>query len=381
MADQMTAVILQGGGALGAYQAGVVEELDAHDILPDWVIGTSIGAINAAIIVGNPRGSRVEKLHAFWRAVAIQTSDWSPFDSLPWLAASGPMASAFAGLSKNTAVFRAVTQGVPGFFRPRLQAQLDVFGALPTAEAGFYDVSPLRQTLLDHVDFARINSGAVRLSVCAVDVETSEPRVFDTRIDQIGPEHIMASGALPPAFPPVMIDGRAYWDGGIYSNSPLDVLLAEDLHRDALVFLVDVWDPTEPLPTSMAAVMDRQKVIQYSGRTSAQIEMQARLEKLRQVIRSLVARLPEPNMEDAELAMLAQSGCDRTVNVIRMIMKSAPNDDQFKDADFSAASITARWAAGRADARRALAHKRWLEPVPPHSGLVIHELEQEETTV
>ncbi len=378
MTDQMTALILQGGGALGAYQAGVFEQLAAHDYTPDWVVGTSIGAINGAIIAGNKPADRVPQLKSFWESLA-PTEDWfSAWSPLAWGGAATLFAPFYSDASKSSAVFSAITNGVNGFFKPKTGGGFDLGASVPIGQAGFYDTTPLRQTLLDHVDFAYLNAGAVRLSVCAVDVETAEMRIFDTNDSApLTPEHIMASGALPPAFPPVMIDGRAYWDGGIYSNSPLEVLLAENRNRDALVFMVDLWDPTETLPQSMAEVMDRQKAIQYSARATQQLNEQHRIEELQQAIRALAAALPPEALKAPELAALASKGCDRTVNVVHLIMAALDSDNQFKDVDFSAVTVKARWTAGNADAARALTHKAWLEPVPPHAGLVIHDLEQQ----
>ncbi len=376
MTSQTTAIILQGGGALGAYQAGVYEELAAHDIAPDWIIGTSIGAINGAIIAGNKPEDRLALLKSFWQSLAPASSWLDAWSPASWLSMATPFAPYLAAAAKEGAVFGTIAQGVPGFFSPRFGAAFDLDGQVALEEAGFYDTSPMRQTLIDHVDFGYLKTSPIRLSVCAVDVETAELRTFDSRKEGLGPEHIMASGALPPAFPPIVIDKRAYWDGGIYSNTPLEVLLAEARQTDALAFMIDLWDPTETLPTTMNGVMDRLKSIQFTGRTSAQICIESRIDALEQAIRLLSAEIPEARLNDPEIAKLAALGCDRTVNVVRLIMKALEGDTQFKDVDFSSTTVSARWAAGKADAARALKHKAWLKPVPPHAGLVIHELEQ-----
>ena len=376
MTDELIAIILQGGGALGAYQAGVFENLAAHDVTPDWIIGTSIGAINGAIIAGNRPQDRVAMLTSFWHGMAPAASWLDAWTPAAWTGTVNPFAPWFAGVAKKQAVLSAMTQGVPGFFTPRFGAALDPDAPVAPGDAGFYDTSPLRQTLLDHIDFDYLGNGPVRLSVCAVDVESAEFKVFDSSETRIGPEHIMASGALPPAFPPVVIEGRAYWDGGIYSNTPLEVLLGEERNRDALVFMIDLWDPTEHLPTSMASVMDRMKSIQYTGRTTAQIHVRARIEELQKAIRLLAEEIPAARLADPAVAQLAAKGTDRTVNVVRLIMQALDGDDQFRDVDFTLATVDARWAAGHADVGRALRHKAWLKPVPPHAGLVIHELDQ-----
>lgn len=378
MTKPMTAFILQGGGALGAYQAGVYEQLFKQDFQPDWIIGTSIGAINGAIIAGNRPELRVAKLRAFWDGLTPASSwidAWSP---LAWAEIFNPFAAAMGATVKNEAFFDTMSRGITGFFVPRLNANWDLSAPVPIEQAGFYDISPLRQTLEDYVDFDYLNDGPVRLSVCAVNVGSGEMKVFDTNgTARLTPEHIMASGALPPAFPPVMIDGHAYWDGGIHSNTPLEVLLTEDADRDALVFMIDLWDPSENLPRTMAEVMERQKSIQFAGRAREQLKIQAREEELQQAIRALAAFLSADQMNDPAVAKLAAKGCDRTVQVVRLIMKQLEGDDQFKDADFTSITVKARWSAGKADAARALTHKSWLKPVPPHAGLIIHELEQE----
>jgi NTE family protein len=383
MTDQLIAMILQGGGALGSYQAGVFQQISANGFVPDWIVGTSIGAINGAIIAGNEPDRRVDRLVSFWRTLEPASSWFDLWTPRGWGEMLSPFNPVLTSLSKNRAVLSAMTQGIDGFFKPRLPLNADLFTPVAIDEAGFYDTSPLYQTLLDHVDFDCLNDGPIRLSVCAVNVESAAFKVFDTadKTDgPIGPRHIMASGALPPAFPPVVIDGQAYWDGGIYSNTPLEVLLNDQLDRDALVFLVDLWDPTEHLPATMSDVMDRMKSIQYTGRTTAQIQVRKRIEDLQKAIRLLAEQIPQDRLADPAVAALAAKGADRTVNVIRLIMKALEGDDQFRDVDFTASTVVARWAAGNADAARALRHKAWLKPVPPHAGLVIHELDQHEET-
>ncbi len=378
MTKPITALILQGGGALGAYQAGVYAQLSAQDFQPDWIIGTSIGAINGAIIAGNRPEHRVAKLRSFWDGLAPAWSWLDAWSPVAWAEMYNPFAATMGATSRSSAVFHAMSRGIEGFFTPRFPINWDMRAPVSIGEAGLYDSSPLRQTLLEHVDFDYLNSGPVRLSVCAVDIANGEMKVFDTRgKEHLRPEHIMASGALPPAFPPVVIDDHAYWDGGIHSNTPLEVLLAEDANRDALVFMIDLWDPSEALPQSMAEVMERQKAIQFAGRVREQLKIQAREEELQQAIRALAALVPADRLKAPAIAKLAVKGRDRTIQIVRLIMKRLDGDDQFKDVDFTKTTVNARWTAGNNDAARALRQKSWLKPVPPHSGLIIHELEQE----
>ena len=363
-------LVLQGGGALGAYQAGVFEALAADGRQPDWVVGTSIGAINAALIAGNPPERRVERLREFWDTVArdepVATLPVNPF--LPWL-------SSWIG---KGSVFEALTIGIPGFFRPRPGSWWDLDAPRRVAEAGFYDTSDLQGTLERLVDFDYLNDGPVRCTVCAVDVTAGELTTFDSARQRLTAHHIMASGALPPGFPPVLVDGAPYWDGGIYSNTPVDVVMHDAERRDMLCFMVDLWDPTETAPRSMSEAMGRYKDIQYASRTREHLEDHRTMQNLRRAVEILSRRLPARERDDPALKRLASLGCTSTINIVRLIMKAQPEDDHNKDIDFARPRLLSRWQAGRHDAQRALRHAAWLKPVPPPVGMVIHELPQEE---
>ncbi len=369
MSQQDTVLILQGGGALGAYQAGVYQQLhEAHTPL-DWIIGTSIGAINSALIAGNPPETRITQLRAFWDSLAPDAvsrgSFWPTFS--PWM-----------NLTNNLNTLNAITQGVNGFFKPRFGAAWDINAKVPIEEAGFYDTSPLKATLEKYVDFDYLNDGPIRVSICAVDIDSGQGVVFDSKRSRLGPEHVMASGALPPGFAPVKIGDRAYWDGGVYSNTPLDVFLDEERKADALCFMIDLWDPSETRPESISAAMTRYKSIQYASRSAEQLLIYQRIQDLQRAIRALTEHLPAAERKNEALKPLMAMGCDHTINVVHLIMKALPDDNYFKDVDFSMATMEARWAAGMHDCKRALRHKSWQKPLPPHAGLVIHELPQEE---
>lgn len=370
MTEVQVALVLQGGGALGAYQGGAFTGLAEHGFKIDWVVGTSIGAINGAIIAGNPPEQRVEKLKAFWEYVAqdepslmphLGTADWMR----PWTNAM-----------KN---FNTLSKGIPGFFQPRRGSTWNMTRTVVATEASFYDTSPLEHLLNRFVDFDYLNAGHVRFTVCAVDVATGEIAIFDNGSNtlRITPRHIMASGALPPGFPPVEIDGAAYWDGGIYSNSPIDVVLDDAQRHDTLCFMIDLWDPTESLPNSIAAAIHRHKNIQYSSRTREHLEDHRKLQNLRRAVRILSENVPPKARSSGELDDLVSLGCDSTIRIVRMVMKAMPTDDSTKDIDFSRSTIAVRWKAGSHDAGRALRHKSWLKPLPPHLGMEIHELAQE----
>ncbi len=369
-APPQTVLVLQGGGALGAYQGGVYEVLSAHGCQPDWVVGTSIGAINSALIAGNPPERRLARLREFWdlvgRADVKLDASWAPFQAWlrPWLKAGG--------------YFDTITRGVPGFFVPRPGVSLNIEQQVPTPEASFYDTSPLRETLERLVDFDLLNAGHVRCTVCAVEVGTGELVVFDSARQRLTAQHIMASGALPPGFPPVVIDGKAYWDGGIYSNTPADIVLDDAERRNTLCFMVDLWDPTEDEPRSISAAMARQKDIQYASRTREHLEDHRDMQNMRRAIQILSSRLSAQDSQDPELKRLAALGCRSTINIVRLIMKALPTDDHNKDVDFARSSLAQRWQAGAHDARRALGRQGWLQPPPAHVGMVIHELPQED---
>ena len=248
-------LVLQGGGALGAYQVGVFQAMHEAGIEPDWVIGTSIGAINGAIIAGNPPAGRMRRLDAFWDHVRNGTGI-----ELPRL---------WPGLDHLFANFATVTQGIPAFFSPRPQAWGGMSAPLGVEAASYYSTEPLRQTLEELVDFSLINEGHPRLTVGAAHVRTSMMHYFDSKDMEVAPAHIMASGALPPAFPAVRIDGELYWDGGILSNTPTERIFDDHPRRNSLIFAVHLWNPTGDEPTTIWEILNRHKDIQYSSSSRA----------------------------------------------------------------------------------------------------------------
>ena len=383
MSQQQTVLILQGGGALGAYQGGVYQQLHEVEQPIEWVIGTSIGAINSALIAGNPPETRVKKLRAFWDSLspdAVQRdSFWSAL--APWTNMLSGMntfgANTFGTNPFGTNTIGTMMNGVEGFFKPRFGASWDINAKVPLEQTGFYDTSPLKITLEKYVDFDYLNASPMRISICAVDIDNGQGVVFDSTRDIITAEHIMASGALPPGFPPIKIGSHAYWDGGVYSNSPLDVFLDEKSKEDALCFMVDLWDPTEARPDSIAETMSRYKSIQYASRSQEQLLMHKKIQDMQRAIRTLSEYLPAAERKKKELKEIMELGCDHTINIVHLIMKALPDDHYFKDVDFSTSTVQARWEAGLRDCKRALKHKSWLQPLPPYAGLIIHELAQE----
>jgi NTE family protein len=366
-AGKRIALVLQGGGALGAYQAGVFQALVEHDYCPDWVAGTSIGSINGGIIAGNAVEKRLERLEEFWKSVSREDF-WD-------IAGTTDVArEIFSHLS----VMNAILAGQPGFFIPRPLNLLKMFPFGSVETASYYDTSPLRGTLERLIDFDLINSGATRLSLGAINVTTGVLRYFDSKRDRIRPEHIMASCALPPGFPAVRVENDLYWDGGIYSNTPLDVVLDNMPRVDTLCFMIALFDPKGPEPRSIPEVETRHKDIVYSTRALEHVQTFWRIHNLRRTVRSLFALLPQELKEDPEVQEMADLGCHTTMHIVQIIYPARNWELAFKDADFSWTSIRERWDCGYRDATRTLKWAPWEKPVPKNMGVMVHTLRPEE---
>jgi NTE family protein len=360
---EQVVLVLQGGGALGAYQAGVYQALMEGGIEPDWVIGTSIGAINGALIAGNAPENRIARLQEFWDGVGKK----SALDQL-W-----PESWQTAVFGNMLANFSTVLSGIPGFFAPNPQAAWGPTFPLGIERASYYSTDPLKATLGRLVDFGWLNRRQVRLSVGAVNVRTSEMRYFDSQQMALAPAHIMASGALPPAFPAVTIDGESYWDGGIYSNTPIEVVLEDVPRRNSLIFSVNMWQSAGAYPTTLQQVMARQKDIQFASRGKSHVARQAQIHRLRHVVRELARRLPEELRADPVVQDLAEYGCGTLMHLVRLLSPRLDGEDHTKDIDFTRAGIERRWKAGQDHARKVLAEKPWEGPVDTLAGIVIHE--------
>lgn len=349
-------LVLQGGGALGAYQVGVYQALHEAGIEPDWVIGTSIGAINGALIAGNRPELRMERLKAFWRHVEQQSYAGGPLD---WL-----------GMGNMMANMTTVMRGIPAFFSPNLAALRGSRAVLGVESAAYYGTQPLRATLTDLVDLSHLGDGSTRLTVGAVNVCSGAMRYFDSRSERLGLDHVMASGALPPAFPAVRIDGEPYWDGGIYSNTPIEAVLDDNPRRDSLIFAVNVWHQQGPEPESIWQVMGRHKDIQYASRADSHIARQKQIHRLRHVIRELTHQLPAARRNDPKLKELTAWGCGTTMHVAHLVAPRLDAEDHTKDIDFSAAGVKARREAGYADTRRMIERSPWRQPCDPIEGVI-----------
>lgn len=342
-------LVLQGGGALGAYQAGVYEALALEDMLPDWVAGISIGAINAALIVGNAPEDRVPALRTFWEGVSRELQ-FHPSES-----------TGFARRAYNEfAAQLAATIGIPGFFLPRIPPPLPEWPA-DFERLSYYDTTPLRATLLDLVDFDRINSCETRFAVGAVNVLNGNFAYFDNTERTIAPEHIMASGALPPGFPPVQIDGEWYWDGGLVSNTPLQYVLDNRRPCAMEVFQVDLFSSRGIVPRTMADIAQREKDIRFSSRTRLGTDQSRKLQHLRAAARRLASKLPDEWADDPDLAQLLACRAEGPVAVMHLINRPRGYETNSKDYEFSRMTVAEHWRAGKADATTSLEHPDWLD--------------------
>jgi NTE family protein len=353
-----TVLVLQGGGALGAYQVGVYEALHEAGIAPQWVIGTSIGAINAALIAGSKPDERVAKLCDFWSRV--QNDHFVPGGLPAWAATA-------------TRNMIAITGGVPAFFTPNPMAFMGPHNQLGAEAAGYYSVEPLRRTLEELVDLDQLNSGETRITVGASCVRTAEMRYFDSRDMPLRLDHILASGALPPGFPPVRIDGELYWDGGILSNTPVEVVFDDNPRRNSLVFAVHIWNPHGPEPETIWEVMNRQKDVQYSSRAVSHIQRQRQLHRMRHIIAELSKLIPEEKRRDNKVGDLSSYGCLTRMHVVRLLAPALDYEDHSKDIDFSAHGIRRRREAGYKDTMETLEKAPWRNPVDDIEGFVLHE--------
>jgi NTE family protein len=352
-------MVLQGGGALGSYQAGAYQALCHHDFEPEWLAGISIGAVNAAIIAGNPPEKRLERLKEFWDMVSAP---------VPWsLIAPGDGGRT---LFNEASAALIATFGVPGFFRPRFPPAPLWPQGTPQSQS-YYDTAPLRATLERLVDFDRINDLKTRLSVGAVSVTSGNFKYFDNFEfrklgKKIGPEHVMASGALPPGFPSIEIEGEHFWDGGIASNTPLDYVLDAEIDNDLLIFQVDLFSARGPLPASVLEAAEREKDIRFSSRTRMNTDKNKQVHNTRRALRELMGKLPDYLRNDPSVEILCRAAKENTVTVVHLIYRSKNYESSSKDYDFSHIGMVEHWGAGERDVHLSMRHKDWLER--PQSG-------------
>jgi len=366
------ALLLQGGGALGAYQGGVYEALAEENIEPSWVCGVSIGAVNGAIIAGNKPADRVLKLREFWESITTN-SQWfgeNLFDNL--VEKSGVAAhSLWNQIYANSFIWG----GVPGFFKPH--TRLPFFYPEGTLDAtSYYNTKDFKATLEKYINFDLLNDPKIRFSISAVNVRSGNYVIFETPDTIIGPEHIMASGALPPGLPAVEIDGEYYWDGGLISNTPLQWVL--DKHeRDALIFQVDLWNSQGRFPSNMADVITRQKEIQYSSRTRAITTHFSTAQKLRHNFAELYKKLPEKLKDSNEVRVLLEASDTHEYNIVHLIYRAKAYEDFAKDYQFSRANMIEHWKSGYADTKESLKHKEIYKKPKNAEGIKIFDFNKD----
>jgi NTE family protein len=351
---EQTVLLLQGGGALGSYQAGVYQVLAETGLHPDWVAGISIGAINAALIAGNPPEQRVERLREFWEAVS------TPPSGVPYFPSITITDDSVHSLLNQTRALAILLFGAPHFFTPRLPPPMPWQTSRADA-VSYYDVAPLKATLERLVDFDRINAGGTRLSVGAVNVRTGNFTCFDTTTHRIGSAHIIASGSLPPGFPATEIDGEYYWDGGIVSNTPLQWVLDSRPRRDTLAFQIDLWSARGDVPRNLADADVRAKEIRFSSRTRAATDLYKNAQKLRIAFGALLKRLPDELRHLPEVSLLAAQADEKVCNIVHLIYRSKKYEGTAKDYEFSRRTMEEHWLAGYRDAARALSHPEVLQ--------------------
>ncbi len=353
-------LVLQGGGALGAYQVGVLR-------------GAARGRHRARL--GDRHLDRRDQRRADRRQRAGNTG-WidcatsgrgSSRDQRTTRSCSGP------GSSNISANLATVTRGIPAFFTPNLAGWMSSHSPLGIEAAAYYTTAPLRETLSELIDLEHCDEHKIRLTVGAVNARNGEMRYFDSRQETLGIDHVLASGALPPAFPAVRIDGDPYWDGGIYSNTPIEAVLDDKPRQDSVIFTVNMWNPEGPEPESLWQVMGRTKDIQFASRATSHIARQKQIHHLRHIIRELSKELPAKTRNSPKAKELASWGCGTTMHVARLVAPKLEGEDHTKDIDFTPAGIRARWQAGYADTKRMIDRAPWTAPVDPMDGVVIHD--------
>lgn len=362
---ERVALLLQGGGALGSYQAGVYQALAEGNVHPDWVAGISIGAVNSAIIAGNPPEERVAKLRDFWETVTAP-----PLGALG--AAYNPFLKTIDDhthrVLNQTRAFGIMMLGAPGFFTPRPP----MLPFLPTTEANevsYYDISPLKQTLERLVDFDRINAKEMHFAVGAVNVKTGNFIYFDNATTKIRPEHVMASGSLPPGFPATEIDGEYYWDGGLVSNTPLQWMLDQRPRLDTLALQIDLWSATGELPRDVIEADSRVKDIRYSSRTRAATDQYKRAQKLRLAVAEVLKHIPPKLRDSEEVKLLAAEADDKICNIVQLIYHTQSYEGTTKDFEFSRRTMLEHWDAGYSEAKRAMQHPEVLKRPTKEEGV------------
>jgi NTE family protein len=361
------ALLLQGGGALGSYQAGVYQAMAEAKLHPDWVAGISIGALNSALIAGNPPQNRVDKLREFWEAITTPPFGIPDFG---WLELHGELAHSLINQARSLG---ALLGGAPDFFKPRVPPPF-LYPEGTLEALSYYDTGPLKATLERLVDFNLINAGAMRFSVGAVNVRTGNFVYFDNATHDIGPEHVIASGSLPPGFPPTEIEGEYYWDGGLVSNTPLQWVLDSFPRQDTLAFQIDLWSARGEFPRNLCESETRQKEIRYSSRTRLATNEFKKKQILRCAAYHLLAKLPPELRQTPEAKILALDADEKVYNLIQLIYRAQKYEGNSKDYEFSRRTMEEHWTSGYNDAVRTLRHPEVLQRPQEMDGVFTFDL-------
>ena len=360
-------LLLQGGGALGSYQGGVYQALAEADLHPNWVAGISIGAVNAAIIAGNPPDKRVDRLREFWETVCT-----SPL-GVPYFKSIELRNALVHQLVNQARATNILLYGTPHFFAPRVPPAA-LWPAGSPDKASYYDTAPLKATLERLVDFDRINTGSMRFSIGAVNVGTGNFAYFDTTADRIRPEHVLASGSLPPGFPATEVDGEYYWDGGLVSNTPLQWVLEGRPRKDTLAFQIDLWSARGALPHDLTEVDVRHKDIVYSSRTRAATDHYKALQKLRIALAELMKELPDELRHSEHAKILQQEADEKVCNIVHLIYRARSYEGVAKDFEFSRRTMEEHWKSGYDNARRTLAEPEVMRRPDPIEGVRVFDV-------
>jgi NTE family protein len=356
------ALVLQGGGALGAYHGGVYQALHEAGLEPDWIAGVSIGGFNGAIIAGNPPERRLQRLRQFWDTITARpTSLFVPPGDDP------------RRLANMWSSMLTMTLGQPGLFTPTVPNPWLSLRGSATATS-FYDNAPLRQTLRDLVDFDYLNNNGTRYACGSVHIRSGNFAYFDSVETIIEPEHVMASGALPPALPMMQVGTDWFWDGGLVSNTPLQHVFDNIGGVSTLIFQVDLFSARGRLPRDMGDVLARQKDIQYSSRTRMVTDLYMQRFKQNLLIKQLLDKVPDGDLTDAERAMKATLAAQPAITLLHLIYRQAAYETQASDYDFSAASMRDHWDSGYRDTHATLDRKEWLAMPQEEGGIAVHDV-------
>jgi NTE family protein len=367
------ALVLQGGGALGAYQAGVFQAICEANIEVSWVCGTSIGAVNGALIVGNPPERRVKRLREFWETI---TTPQVNFLNIPWFSpvslAENPQTRYWAN---KISILTTMTQGTPGFFSARPFPPINSPAEDPS-QISYYDTSSLKATLTKLVDFDLINNRPMRLSVGATRVRTGASIYFNSNERPLSISHILASASLPPGFPPTEVDGEYYWDGAVVSNTPMQHVIDNRQRDSALIFQVDLWDPNGEVPLDIPSAFLRATEIHSASRVNISIEQYKKMEKYRHALCSFFDRLPEQHQNDPDAKFLEQEARVKTATIVQLKYQSKKYEVSGKTFEFSRRAMEEHWQAGYEDTNVALGEPEVLEPPSVGQALRIFDVRQ-----